>query len=198
MVALDAGAFGRDAFAPLLPGQHALADVYSAVVDDVGLDHAVAAGLHQPRQREAEQIVADVAEVERLVGVGRRIFDHHQRRVGGGRGDAVARVRGLGKHAGPVALGQRQVQEAFDDLERGYLGQSLHDGGAYLGPGDVGRLLRQFQQREDDHRVVAVLVLAGHVDLNRFGSDAGRVESCHGLGHRLLYLLLDVHYVIFV
>ncbi len=43
----------------------------SAVVDDVGLYDTVAAGLEYLCKAVAEEIVANVAEMERLVGVGR-------------------------------------------------------------------------------------------------------------------------------
>ena len=64
--------------AELQPSQHRLADMNTAVVHDVGLHHAVAVSLHDLRQRPAEQVVAHVSEVERFVGVGRRVLDHHQ------------------------------------------------------------------------------------------------------------------------
>ena len=71
VVALLVGRLGRDAVAPLLPGQHRLADMDATVVDDIGLDHAVAIGLEDARQRPSEEVVAHVSQVEGLVGVGR-------------------------------------------------------------------------------------------------------------------------------
>ena len=46
MVALLAAGLRSLAVAPLEPCQHALADVYTAVVYDIGLHHAVAVGFH--------------------------------------------------------------------------------------------------------------------------------------------------------
>ncbi len=57
--------------AELLPCQHAFADVDAAVVHEVGLDDPVAARLQNLRYRITEQVVADVPQVEGLVGVGR-------------------------------------------------------------------------------------------------------------------------------
>ena len=70
VVAFLAGRFRCGAVAPFLPCQHRLADVYAAVVHDVGLHHAVAVGGHDLRQRPTQQVVAHVSQVERLVGVG--------------------------------------------------------------------------------------------------------------------------------
>ena len=50
VVALLAAAFGCFAVAVVLPCQHALADVDSAVVNDVGLDNLVSVGLHDVGQ----------------------------------------------------------------------------------------------------------------------------------------------------
>ena len=79
VVAFLSGRLGSHAFAPLLPGEHRLAYVYASVVDDVGLDHAVAAGLEYLGEAESEQVVTDMAQVEGFVGVGRRVFNHHER-----------------------------------------------------------------------------------------------------------------------
>ena len=71
VVALLAACLGCLAVAPFQPCQHRLADVYSAVVHDVGLDNAVAVCLHNLCKAPAQQVVAHVSQVERLVGVGR-------------------------------------------------------------------------------------------------------------------------------
>ena len=71
MVALLAAGLRSLAVAILQPCEHRLADVYASVVDDVGLNHLVAVGLHYLGERPTEQVVAHVSEVERLVGVGR-------------------------------------------------------------------------------------------------------------------------------
>ena len=63
--------FGRYAVAPFQPCQHGFADMDTAVVDDIGLDHAITVGLQYFCQAVSQQIVADVPQVERLVGVGR-------------------------------------------------------------------------------------------------------------------------------
>ena len=53
------------------PREHGLADMYAAVVHDVGLDNLFSAGFLYVCQRPAEQNVAQVTQVQWLVGVGR-------------------------------------------------------------------------------------------------------------------------------
>ncbi len=69
VVALGAGTLGSGAVEPALPCEHRLADVYASVVHYVGLYHAVAAGTEYVGEARAEEYVAQVAEVQRLVGV---------------------------------------------------------------------------------------------------------------------------------
>ncbi len=79
MVALFAGLFRSDTVAPFLPGKHRFADMDASVIDDIGLHNLITAGLQNLCQRIAQQIVAHMPKVERLIGIGRRIFNHHQR-----------------------------------------------------------------------------------------------------------------------
>ena len=89
VVAFLAGRFGSHAVAPFLPGEHGLADMDTAVVYDVRLYHFIAVRFHDLGQAVAQQVVAHVTEVERFVGVGRRIFDHDQRGLFRYRNDPV-------------------------------------------------------------------------------------------------------------
>ena len=81
VVALLARAFRRLTVAPLQPGEHRLADVDTTVVDDVGLHHAVAVGLHNLSQRPAKQVVANVTKMQGLVGIGAAVLNHHEGRI---------------------------------------------------------------------------------------------------------------------
>ena len=78
VVAFLAGRLGRLAIAELQPCEHGFADMYAAVVDDVRLHHFPAVGLLDLRNRPAKQVIADVTEVQRFVGVWRTILHHHQ------------------------------------------------------------------------------------------------------------------------
>ena len=81
VVAFLSRAFGSGPIAPLLPCQHRLTDMYSAVVDDVCLYHTVAVGFHNLGERPSQEVVSHMSEVQRLVGIGRRILHHHQWRL---------------------------------------------------------------------------------------------------------------------
>ncbi len=112
VVALFAGALRRGAVEAFFPGIHALADVHAAVVDDGALDNLVAAGLQDAGNAVSQKVVADMSQVQGLVGIGRRELHH----------DAFSRRRELaegviGRDAlqglVPVYRRERQVQEAL-------------------------------------------------------------------------------------
>ena len=118
MVSLLAGAVGSGSFAPFLPCQHRLADVYAAVVDNVGLHNLVAVGLQYLRQRIAEQIVADMTEMQGLVGVGRGILHHHQIGIFRDMAHAELRVGGnVMKHTEPPCGIDGKIQESLHHIE---------------------------------------------------------------------------------
>ena len=77
MIALHTGTFRGFPFAVLQPREHRLADVDTAVIDQVDLHHRVAARFENLRHGMAEQVVADMPEVQRLVGVRRGVLDEH-------------------------------------------------------------------------------------------------------------------------
>ena len=77
VVAFHPGRLRGGAVSETLPGEHALADVHPAVVDQDGFDHPVPGGCEQPRHRDAQGRVAQVPQVQGLVGVGREILHHH-------------------------------------------------------------------------------------------------------------------------
>ena len=76
MVALHALVLGRAAAAVDHVREHRLADVDAAVVDEVDLAHLGAVGAQDPGGALAEGVVAQVAEVEGLVGIGAGELDH--------------------------------------------------------------------------------------------------------------------------
>ena len=86
--------------------------MYAAVVHDVGLHHLVAVGGHNLCQRPAQQVVAHMAQVQRLVGVGRGIFYHDEGRLAVGLALAIV---GGGVYAveqsGPYCRAQDEIEE---------------------------------------------------------------------------------------
>ncbi len=90
----------------------------STVIDNIGLYYLIAVGSHYISQRISQKIVAYVAQMERFVGVGRRILNHHQRRAVSSSHDAVLLVRmNAVQQFYPRGRGNGQVQEAFDDIK---------------------------------------------------------------------------------
>ena len=121
MVALLATRLGRFTVAILQPSQHGLADVNTAIVHDVGLHHTVAIGGNDVGQGVTQQVVAHVPQVERLVGVGRRILDHHQRRLICSFSQSVVRISlNAVEQLDPCRRSNGEVQEALDDVELGH------------------------------------------------------------------------------
>ena len=72
------GGLGRFPISEFFPGQHAFADMDAAVVDDLGFIYLFSSGLLNFGHRIAEQHITNMAQMQRLVGVGRRIFYHHR------------------------------------------------------------------------------------------------------------------------
>ena len=70
LIALQAAVLRCFAITEFLPREHALADVDAAIVDDLCLDHFMPGGLQDPAHAVAKEIIAQVAKVQRLVGVG--------------------------------------------------------------------------------------------------------------------------------
>ena len=53
----------------------------TTVIHDIGLHYLIAIGSHHIRQSPTEEVITDVSQVQRLIGIRRRIFNHHKRRV---------------------------------------------------------------------------------------------------------------------
>ena len=121
VVAFLARRFGSFAVAVFQPRQHRFADVDSAVVHKVHLLYVVAVGFEQFRHRPAEQVVAYVAEVQRFVGVRRRIF-HHYRGFAAFRGlKAILLCIGIIHHKiNPIVFVYLKIQKTFYHVERSH------------------------------------------------------------------------------
>ena len=109
MVSLLAGAFGSRPVKKLLPCIHALAYMHTAVVHQGALDDLVARGRQQAGDRRAEKVIADVPEMQGLVGIGRREL-HHYGLAGGGQ-EAILRVsRDTTENLLPVEIAEREIE----------------------------------------------------------------------------------------
>ena len=69
------------AVAVFQPRKHRFTDVNTPVVDNVRLYHAVTAGSYYIGKRISQQVVTDVSQMERLIGIGRGVFNHYQRGI---------------------------------------------------------------------------------------------------------------------
>ena len=74
----------RCAFTPTLPGQHALAYVNTAIIDQIGFDHPVTGCFKQPGNRHPQGAVAQMTQIQGLICIGRQIFDHYAFVTAGG------------------------------------------------------------------------------------------------------------------
>ena len=155
MVALLARRFRCRAVTPLLPGEHRLTNMDATVVHDIGLDYLVAVGLQNPCQAISQQIVADVPQVERLVGVRRRVFHHVEGRIGRRRTDTEARLAlNLVQQLYPATAGHRQVQKALDYVELRHRRLVFHQIFADFLRRLLRTLLRGAEERENHQREV--------------------------------------------
>ena len=164
MVAFFACGIRSDSAPELLPRPHALANVHTAVVDNLNLNHFAAAGLEDAAHTVPEQNIAHVSEVERLIGIGAAEF-HHRR--GGvrihGRGAPGIRASN-GVEAGLNLVGtQYNVQETLHCIEAGY-----QRGGCLKCLADFaccvhGGFAAQLEKRKNDKRGIALKILAGRL-----------------------------------
>ena len=193
VVALLAARGGRFTVAKLLPGQHGLADMDAAVVDDVGLDHAVAVGLGNLCNGPAEQVVAHMAQVKGLIGVGRGILNHHQGRRFRRSGQSVARISiDVAEQGHPAVGGNGQVEESLHHVEGSHHAAVVHQILAYFLGRVFGLLARHFQVGEDNEREMAFKLALGLLQLYRICGhllSVEVVESGRYAGRQLLFNL---------
>ncbi len=134
--------------------------MYASVVDQIDLYDVMAVGLQYARNGVSQQVVAYMAQMQGLVGIGRRIFDHYRAACRRSltealrRDDAVETLR-------PERGSERQIQKALDDVVCSDLGIVGHHLLAYLSSRSLGRLAADAQKRKDDQRIVALELLAG-------------------------------------
>ena len=184
VVALLARRFGSHSVAPFEPGEHRLADVDSTVIDDVCLDNAVAAGLKNAAEAVAEQNVAQMAEVERLVGVGAGIFDHNQRTVGAGRCHAPVFGRGdMFEHTVPERRLDYYVQESFDGRKAADGRLIVGEPAADLVADSFGSFAGGLDEGEHDDSDVAFESFGDIRELDCGGVDGNSVELADGTGN---------------
>ena len=172
------------AVAKEFPRQHRFADVYAAVVDDVGFHHAPAVGLLYFADAIAQKIVAHMSQMQRFIGIRRRVFHHHERRVVGR--CAVSELRiGIDfvQHVDPISIADGQIQESFHGIEIGHKRRVLLKVFADFGGGLFGRFACHFHKREHDDGYIAGELFFGFLHLHRIGGCFGAVQCFDGFGN---------------
>ena len=193
MIAFHPRRRGRLAVAVALPCKHRLADMDAPIVHQVGFDDPVSVGLENPGDGDAEQVVADMAEMQRLVGVGRRIFDHH--RASRRPGPAVIRVGGdLHETLAPEPFVEREVQKSLDDVEPFELRIFGHHAAADFGRRRLGTLAAPSEQGENHQRKVAFKLPAGLLNLQRLTLQRA-VKCFHRAAYRIRNKAFNIHNV---
>ena len=172
----------------------------AAVVDDIGLDNLVAACLEYLSQRESKEVVTDMAKVEGLVGVGGRIFDHHQRTFISDRDDAIIFSAGdMGKHLIPETRLNDQVKEALYHVETRHSWLVFHKPPAYSRTDSLGRLACSLHPRENDNSEVALKLLLCGLGYDVLRRSVNAVKFLYGtrngLGNYAIYR--HIHYLIY-
>ena len=194
VVALFARRFGSLAVAPLQPGQHTLTDMDAAVVHDIGLHHAIAVGSHDLCKRPAQQVVADVSQVERFVGVGRRIFYHDEGRVGSSLLLAKLLVGvDVVEQSHPCLLGDDKVQKTFHNIVFGDVVAVLGQIGTYFLSGIFRFLFRHLEEWKDHQREVTLKVASCLLQLYHALRHLLPVQCLDGALHGVAYTVLDFH-----
>ncbi len=184
VVALLVGRLGRNTVAPLQPGQHRLADVDTAIVDDIGLDHLVAIGLHDLGERPTEEIVAHVAQVERLVGIGRGIFNHDERTLVRGLLLAPLRVGvNLSEQVEIGRGGNDEVEESLYHVETAHLRAVVLQPVADFRCRVLRFLMGEFQKRKHHQGEIALKVRFCLLQLYHFLGYILTVELLHSRNH---------------
>ena len=129
-----------------------------------------------------------MAKVQRLVRVGRRVFDNDGMAVGRRRVVGAYRPREFGlpfrfKRFHPVAGAQAQVKETFDHVELLHERATFAQGFAY----GLGRFFRafarRFDKRKDHEREVALEFAFGLLERNRFGLGFQRKQAVCDIRH---------------
>ncbi len=117
MIAFDAGALRGGAIAAeALPGQHAFADMYATVVHDAGLYHIEAACFGDLGDTPAQEIIAEMPQVQGLLVLGEGILHHYFLPVG----RMITEIIFAGvliEELQPLGFSNGEVQETFDHVE---------------------------------------------------------------------------------
>ena len=135
-----------------------------------------------------------MAQVERLVGIGRRVLYHHQRRLLGHGLFAEALVAiDIIEQSHPSLGGYHQVEETLYHVETRHVVTVGNQIFAYLLRSVFGLLLRQLQKGKDHQCEVPLKVGLGFLQLYHRLGYVLSVKGIDGSLYRLVYAVLYLH-----
>ena len=79
VVAFLTAGLRRLAVTELQPCEHGLADMNTTIIDNIGLHYFPSVRLLNLRNRITQQVITHMTQVQRFIGVRRRVLHHHQR-----------------------------------------------------------------------------------------------------------------------
>ena len=198
VVALLAGRFRCSTIAIAQPRNHRLADMNTSVIYKVCLDDIVSVSRQNLCHRVTQKVVADMSEVEWLVGVWRGVLNHYCTTCW--LCYAIVFVGcNLLETLHPELLVEREVKEAFDNIKCAELSSRCNDLFANLGSHRLGCFASHLDEWEYHESIVALELLASLLNLYlRVGNLA--IESLYGSLHHACNVLFDIHFstIIFV
>ena len=174
----------------------------ATVIHNIGFHHLIAASLENLGKRESEQVVAHMPEMQGLVGVGRGIFHHHERRILIGMLYAeIGSVHDVLKHRVPECRLDHQIKEPFYHVETVDSGLVLHKPVAYFSTHGFRTFACGLHPGEHNNRKVAFKLFLGCLRHNRsrINSDAVKLAYCagHALRHDVVNRHNDIWFYIF-
>ena len=136
----------------------------TAVIDDIGPDDLMTVLLQQPGHRPSQKDIADMSQMQRLVGIRRGIFHHNC--LAGDRQTAEILVRRYGGiDLLPERCGELYVQKALDHIEAFHFRYIGLKPLPYLLSSGLGSLAAGLQQRKDHQCDIALELLSGSLEL---------------------------------
>ena len=159
----------------------------------IWFDHPFSGSLQQAGDGKSQQVVADVSQVQGLVGIGRGVFHHHRRRfrVGRAASEVLCAIRGR-KLVDKNILREFDVQETFHDVESTHhVGDPLHQRFADLPGGLFGGFVRSLRVGEYQQGYVAGKFFAGGLEVDPGIGEA--VERIQHLGYVFFEYRKNVH-----
>ena len=183
MVALLPRGLRRLAVPALEPGQHRLADVDAAIVDQVDFQDAMTAGGEQLAHRPAQQVVADMAQMERLVGVRAGEFHHHGLARCGQLSEIGLR-RDFRQIQSPVGPRKLDIEKSLHYIEPVHLRIVLLQPGTDLVRRRFRRLMARLEQRENHEGHIALKLLARRLHLDQPRRRFNLIQRRHATSRR--------------